>query len=296
MRYPSIIHFEPTDDGIRVEYKKDIPEGEVPDYNLDIWAISYLLNKGLYRDDSMNIIYLDITDVTMALRLHFLSRAAIFKNIQFKVSQSSVVSQRLDDILNNAGRTEKYITYDKSYDFSERGTKNTPESLLEKYICDNMSILFRNEFHRNTTHIRQFPVNMFERVISKQTRVTRKLWLDILTVNTFEQLSVIELKSGKNMPLDLLTQAIDYGIICHLFKSHYGKHWFPDLGGVSQNKIAIYCIAEKFHPAITGNKDYEGIKSVIKRNDYLDIILIQIKVENNMVEGIPITLFDTREL
>lgn len=296
MKYPSTIHFEPTDDGILAKYKQDIAKRKIPKYNLGVWAISYLLNEGLYRDDRANVMYLDIIDVTMALRLSFLSKAALFKNIEFEGHHLDTAIEKADDILNNIGASKKYITYGKEYDFSKRGTKKKAESLLEKDICDNISTLFGNEFLAPAPLIRQFPANIFKRVISKDTRVTRKFWIDALTVNSFSQLSVIELKAGGNAPLDLLIQAIDYGIVCHLFKSHYADCWFSEMGGVNQNKIAIYCVAEKFHPAIIGNKDFIGIKSVIQRNDFFDIILIKINVKNNNVEGTPTILFDTRKL
>jgi len=296
MIYPSNVLFEPTDDGIRVRYKRPLAEGIIPKFNLDVWGIGYLLNAGLYHDDRTNVVHLDVIDVTMALRLHFLSKADLFRNIQFEVYQSDEIRFKVEDILDNVGKTKKYVTYDKGSDFSIRGTGETLESKVEKNLCENISLLSGSEFPASAPLIRQFPPNIFERERSEATRVTRKLWIDILTVDKVNQLSVIELKVSDNIPLDLLIQAIDYGVFCHLFKQHISECWFRGIEGVSKNKIAIYCMAEKFHPAITGDKNYTGLTSLIQRNDFFDIILMQIEVENAKVVGTPQILFDTRTI
>ena len=148
-----------------------------------------------------------------------------------------------------------------------------------------MSGVFETEFTGSNKVIRQFPANIFKETISEKTRITRKFWIDILSVNKFNQLSVIELKAGSNCPLDILIQAIDYGIYCRLFKEHLAKHFFEDCDPekIVESKVAIYCVAEKFHPGLMGCNGIKGIMPLILKNDLFDLILFEIKIKPDVV-------------
>ena len=278
--HPRALKFIRTQSGIRVKYPATIIKKRSP----DIWALKYLLDKGLYNFKGKNTITLAKTDPTMALRLHFMPK--IFAGATFVTKEDP--KQLAKDIIRNVNK--QYKTYER--DFKERGTKPYPESLLETNICNTLDKCFGNEFPKSSYRIRQFPANIFKGQINKKTRVTRKFWIDILTINSAGQLSVLELKAGGNASLDLLAQAIDYGVFCHIFKEHIGKYWFPGMDKLRKNKVAIYCIAEKFHPALIDDK---GIKSLIRPNDFMEIVFIQIEVKNNKVSSYQ-TLFDTRKL
>lgn len=288
MKYPSKINFKKVTDGICVCYK----DSSKVEYNLDIWAISYLLNEELYNNSKENIIHLDAIDIntprglTMGLRLYFLSKYQFFKKISFDIKNADEIKEKVEDIGNHSGnKYSKYITYSDPKEFSSRGTKPLPESRLEKYISEHMSNVFETEFSASVDPLRQFPANIFREKISKENRVTQKFWIDILTVNKFNQLSVIELKAGSNYPLDILIQAIDYGIYCRLFKEHIAKSFFKNCNTeeIVKNKIAIYCVAEKFHPGLMGNNEIKGIVHLIQKNDLFDLILAQIEIKTNKV-------------
>ncbi|MCX5633428.1 MAG: hypothetical protein NTW93_07135 [Phycisphaerae bacterium] len=293
MKYPSEINFKKEKDGICVSYKDN---SEVK-YSLDIWAISYLLNKGLYGVHKENVIHLDVIDInkpmwlTMGLRIYFLSKFQIFKNISFDIKNVDEINAKVEDIVKNVGKTDKYITYSDPEDFLSRGTKSHPESRLEKYISENLSGVFATEFSGSNKAIRQFPANIFENEINKGARITRKFWIDILAVNNFNQLSVIELKAGANCPLDILIQALDYGIYCHLFKKHIADYFFDKVLLLDKNKIAIYCVAEKFHPGLMGRN---GVLSLILKNKLFDLVLLEIKTKGDKVEGKPVIVYDSR--
>jgi len=278
--YPDGLKFAQTQSGIKVEYPATIIKKRSP----DIWAIKYLLDKGLYNFRGENVITLGKTDTTMALRLHFLPK--IFPGTAFMFKND--IGFPPEDIVCDIGK--RYKTYEG--EFPKRGTKKYPESVLETNIWNNLNTCFGKEFPRAGYGIRQFPANIFDVHISGKTRITRKFWIDILTVNASNQLSVLELKAGGNASLDLLAQAIDYGVFCHLFKKHIAKCWFDDTDDLSRNKVAIYCVAENFHPALI---DERGIKSLIRPNDIMDIIFIQVEVKTNKVESYKV-LFDTRRL
>jgi len=278
--YPGELKFTQTPSGAKVEYPAAIIKKRSP----DIWALKYLLDQELYSSKGKNTITLGKTDPTMALRLHFMPK--IFSSVAFTAKDDFELQAK--EIINNINK--KYKTYE--HDFEKRGTKPYPESLLETNIWDTLNTCFGNEFPKSGYGIRQFPANIFDSKINEKTRVTRKFWIDILTVNIANQLAVLELKAGGNASLDLLAQAIDYGIFCHLFKEHIAKCWFPEISTLSKNKVAVYCIAEEFHPALIDNK---GIKSLIRPNDFMDIVFIQTEVKNNKISNYKI-LFDTRKL
>ena len=261
MKYPSAIKFAENKDGIKVGYKKDSK------YNLDIWAISYILNKNIFKNNSIKTIQLDSIDGTMILRIYFLQK--LFRGFKFLPD----VNVKAEDILEKI-KKKKYITYPHDYKFPKRGTKNEQESMPEAGIFKNLSKCFNDEFKKDEHGLRQFPANIFEGKVEKTKRISRKFWIDILTVNKNNQLSVIELKVGNNAPLDLFIQAIDYGVFAYLFREHISKYPFINNKRITNRKVAIYIVAEKFHPAIIGKK---GVAREIRKNPLFDIHLIQIK-------------------
>jgi hypothetical protein len=283
MKYPSEINFKKEKDGICVCYKDN---SEVK-YSLDIWAISYLLNEKLYQDRKENIVHLPVTDRTMALRIFFLQH--LFKNIVFDVANAGDFKE-IEDIVHDNGK--KYITY--STGFPPRGKRKTKEALIEQYLSEDLSRLSETEFAGSNKPMTQFPANIFEEQISKKNRVTRKFWIDILSVNNFNQLSVIELKTGANCPLDILMQAIDYGIYCHLFKEHIADSFFGGVPLLGKNKIAIYCVVERFHPGLVGRDDIKGILPLLQQNDLFDLILFEIRTTSGKIEGKPVIVYDSR--
>ncbi len=271
MQYPSSLQFTKTKNGIRVEHIKDSK------YNSEIWAMSYLMNEGMAQDGVVNTIKVNVKEPSKILRLYFLPK--IFSGFNF----SPDVTTRAEEIIIKIKKKE-YITYGHDYTFKDRGTKDKLESLLEEYIFNNLSGCLCKEFKVNGIGIRQFPANFFDGVIEESTRIGKKFWVDILTVNELNQLSVIELKSGPNVPLDLFIQAIDYGIFAHLFKEHIADYPFIRNKDILANKVAIYLVAERFHPAIIGDEKTSGVVSRLKDNELFDIHLMQFEKEGCKVK------------
>jgi len=294
MKYPSEINFRVVDDGIRVEYTKQKIKYK---YNLDVWAICYLLNQALYKENNgHNNIHIPADRNTTALRLYFLKQTNLFRRISWEIQYNNGTEQGLKEIL---GGIEKgrHITYDRM--LSPRGTKAHPESLLERWLSEDLSRLSECDFD-NSMCIRQFPANIFEGEISSKSRVTDKFWIDILAINKQQQLSVIELKSETNTPLDIFSQGLDYAVYCHLFKSHlkcrFENHSSEISGNLQANKIAVYLVAENFHPALIGSNKVIGINSLITKNALFDFIFVKIKVGNHKLIEKPDIIFDTRKL
>ncbi len=283
MKYPLSIEFIGREGKLNVSYNK------TSKYNLDIWAISYLLNENKFMSGGTNVVQLDLRDLTMSLRSYFLPK--IIKNLEFSPDVTARATKIIDEI-----KSGRYITYENDYSFKRRGTKVTKESKLEKNIFENLSKYFKEEFNSDEKGIRQFPANMFDGSVSEKNRISRKFWIDILTVNRDNQLSVLELKAGGNAPLDLFIQAIDYGIFCYLFKDHIASYPFINNKQIINKKVAVYMIAENFHPAIIGGKNHKGIIPLIQKNEFLDVILMEIKEKNGRIEVAQRYPLDTRQL
>ncbi len=272
MHYPSSLQLNKIKDGIKVKRIKNSK------YSPDIWAMSYLLNESIAQGCLGQAIHLNVTEPTEILRLYFLPK--IFSGYSFLPD----VTKKAEKIISKIKKKE-YVTYGHDYIFKNRGTKDKQESLLEDYIFNNLSQCFCGAFKADKIGIRQYPANFFRGSVKESNRVGRKFWVDILTVNKLNQLSVIELKAGHNVPLDLFIQAIDYGIFAHLFKEHIADSSFINNRNILDNKVAVYLVAERFHPAIVGDKKTQGITSRLKDNKFFDIHLIQFEKEGNVMKG-----------
>jgi len=284
MEYPAGITFSKRDDGVWASY-----DGVVTENSLDIWAIIYLLNENFFSTDKPNIIHLEAANITVGLRLYFL--ADVFKNIAFD-PKKGIVREKVEDLLNNIGA--KYLTYDDKDDsLSYYKAKPHSESLVEENILQNLPRLFKNEFSESARLIRQFPAHIFEGKISEVTQVAERLWINALTVNKLGQLSIIDLEAEGNYSADALVRAIDYAIFCHFFKERVAKYWPDKSGEIIKNKIAIYCIAKKFHYPLGGKK---GVKSLIIKNTLCDIIFIELKVKDHNLINKTECIFNTRKL
>jgi hypothetical protein len=268
--YPSKLRFDIKDSTLSV-----YSAGETK-YNPDIWSIKYLFDKGMGNVSAKVYINSEISK-TMALRMYFLKY--LFPNIEFHDANDDRYITDAKEIISNIGT--KYVTYDsKDHPLDDRGTKNKPESLIEKELTDNLS-QYISDFPSGAEVKRQFPANIFENSINEDSRRTDKLWIDMVSINNAGELSPIELKVGGNIPLDLFAQGLDYGIYCHLFKEHIGNNWFKRHGSIVQNKVTIYYVGEKFHPALVGRDEEKGINSLIRKNALFNIVFVEIELDKN---------------
>jgi len=268
--YPSKLEFELNGSVLSVSFDSKTQ------YNPDIWSIKYLFDKGR-GNVSVKVCINGEISKTMALRMYFLKD--LFPNIEFHDANDDRYIADAKEIISNIGT--KYVTYNsKDHPLDGRGTKEKPESLIEKELADNLSRHI-SDFPAGAKPIRQFPANIFRNSISEKAKVTDKLWIDMVSVNNVGELSPIELKVGGNIPLDLFAQGLDYGIYCHLFKEHIGNNWFKGHSNISQNKVTIYYVGEKFHPALVGRYEEKGIVSLIKKDTPLDIVFVKITVDKN---------------
>lgn len=259
-------------------------------YNLDLWSIKFLFDN--HRgSEPFRVCINDTISKTMALRMYFLKY--LFPYSEFHDANGDKYITDAEEIISNIGI--KYVTYKSSdYAFDNRGTKEKLESQIEGILADNLSP-YVPDFSARAKVIRQFPANIFKNTITEENRISDKLWIDMVSVNDAGELSPIELKVGGNIPLDLFAQGLDYGIYCHLFKEHIGNNWFKRHGSIAQNKVTIYYVGEKFHPALVGRDEEKGIVSLIRKNKLFDIVFVKIAVDKNgpRITGTEV-IFDTR--
>ena len=283
---PSQLNFSSDGDRLCVRASGDTK------YNPDLWGIKHLFDKRLHSNNAEICVNGTISN-SLALRMYFLRY--LFPDVKFHDDYGNKFSADAAEIISNAG--SKYITYSSDgHLFDDRGTKDKLESLIENELVGNLS-RYVSDFVDGAKVIRQFPANIFRDCISENSRVTDKLWIDMVGVNQAGELSPIELKVGGNIPLDLFAQGLDYGIYCHLFKKHIKDHWFKDCTVPTKNKITIYYIGEEFHPALVGRGEEKGIISLIKRNELFNIVFVKITVDKKRrcIVGKSEVIFDTRK-
>ena len=283
--YPSALIFDPKGDTLNVRFPKDTK------YCPDLWSIKYLFDQG--RGNTLTKVCIEgAISKTMALRMHHLEH--LFPNVEFHDARHDKYIQDAEEIIRNVGT--KYIAYKASdHALDDRGTKEKLESQIENELANNLSKhIF--DFSTGAPVKRQFPANIFEKTINKNNRRTDKLWIDMVSVNSTQELSPIELKVGGNIPLDLFAQGLDYGIYCYLFRQHIKDQWFPEYSVTKQDKVAIYYVGEEFHPALVGRDGEKGINSLIRKNKLFNIVFVKISVDK---KGHHITssdvIFDTRD-
>ena len=283
--YPSNLRFALKDSTLSVYFPSRTK------YSPDLWSIKYFFDKGM-GNVSVRVCINGEISKTMALRMYFLKD--LFPDIEFHDADDDKYIADAEEIIKNI--STRYITYKSSdYKFNNRGTKDKLESRIEKELADNLS-RYISDFPAGTNVIRQFPANIFMNKISKKSRITDKLLIDMVSVNDTGELSPIELKVGGNIPLDLFAQGFDYGIYCHLFKEHIGDNWFNGHSSIAQNKVTIYYVGEKFHPSLVGRGEEKGIISLIRKNRFIDIVFVKITVDkNNQHIACPEVIFDTRK-
>jgi len=283
--YPSKLSFALKGDSLHVH-----SSGETQ-YNPDLWGIKYLFDHGL--PDKLAKLYVNgAISNTTALRMFFLKH--LFPNIEFHDAENDKFSTIAEEIIKNAGT--KYITYaSNEYPLNNRGTKDKLESCIEKELADNLSRHIP-DFSTRAKVVRQFPANIFRNHISENSRITDKLWIDMVSMNSLGELSPIELKVSGNIPLDLFAQGLDYGIYCHLFKKHIKDNWFNERIGPKKDKITIYYIGEEFHPALVGRDEENGIISLVRNNEFFNIVFVKITVDKKRqcITGKSEVIFDAR--
>jgi hypothetical protein len=104
---------------------------------------------------------------------------------------------------------------------------------------------------KNIDILREFPTGVFDKKIGKDSRIMMTDYVDLVSLNKYGRLSVIELKVDDNAPLELISQTLDYALFfsCYtdqLLKTGTIKEKLKD--SIRKEGIDCYAVANHFHP------------------------------------------------
>lgn len=96
--------------------------------------------------------------------------------------------------------------------------------------------------------IREFPTGAFQNTISKETRLTPTEYVDIITLNKWQRLAVIELKLD-DPKLEVLSQLLDYALFFRCYLERLMPLLISKLGREPANApFSCYVVNNHFHP------------------------------------------------
>jgi hypothetical protein len=94
----------------------------------------------------------------------------------------------------------------------------------------------------NLQLIREFPTGVFDSRISNETRLQNTFYIDIVTLNKYKELSIIELKLD-DPKLEVISQILDYALFFRRYLNQLKKLLFDFKG----NKINCYFVNNRYH-------------------------------------------------
>jgi hypothetical protein len=121
---------------------------------------------------------------------------------------------------------------------------------------DRLAILgehFLNVKSKNLEILREFPTGVFDKKIKENSRIMMTDYVDLVSINKFGRLSVIELKVDDNALLELISQVLDYALFfsCYsgrLLKTGTIKDTLNN--SIIKEGIDCYAAANYFHPKL----------------------------------------------
>ena len=100
--------------------------------------------------------------------------------------------------------------------------------------------------------LREYPTGVFDKKVSDETRILMRDSVDFVSINKTGCLSVIELKSDINAPIELISQILDYALFFACYKDQLLKtaNFKPFVAKIRKEEIACYVVANLFHQRI----------------------------------------------
>jgi hypothetical protein len=114
--------------------------------------------------------------------------------------------------------------------------------------------------------LREFPTGVFDGKISKDTKIMSTEFVDIITLNKWGNLAVIELKLD-NPELEVISQILDYGLYFSCYRDQLVK--MPaisdtfDTVKIKKADIMCYVVNNHFHPRFDDILEFYSIKPKI---------------------------------
>lgn len=140
------------------------------------------------------------------------------------------------------------------------GRKDTAADKANERTNERLAVLGEDFFNLKRGRIpilREFPTGVFKNKISEGTnRILPTEFIDIVTLNKYGNLSIIELKLNDS-ELGVISQLLDYALFFRRYKykllEDLKKHKFKNLG---DKPIVCYVANNHFHPKFDGILQY----------------------------------------
>jgi hypothetical protein len=108
--------------------------------------------------------------------------------------------------------------------------------------------------------IREFPTGVYNEEVSKNTRILSNNFVDIVSLNKWEKIAIIELKLD-DTKIEVISQILDYA----LFMKCYYAQIIPLLNNhgfkINPKEFVCYFASNKFHPKLDNILNYYSTKN-----------------------------------
>jgi hypothetical protein len=194
-------------------------------------------------------------------RVSYLNAVNLNFNISLQAGEENLSLNNLDELLEPSKDEIVRMDYNERHD-QDRGEKL--EKDLQRFLfgleldrsqhrMDRMSLLgedFYSSKGKECGVDREFPTGVYRGAIAEKNRVLPTEYVDLIAINRFGHLSVIELKiDDKN--LESISQLLDYALFFRTYKEELVPVIKQRLGYAREirvDPIMCYLVNNKFHP------------------------------------------------
>lgn len=257
------------------------PKVKSPLRQVDPWALAYMKDRELKNSGAINNIIFQISSwagqsqeiESFMRRVSFLS---VVNGIRITVRIDGM-ERRLYDLraLVSRGPEETIRNYESirprdDADKPGRIEKDFQTFLfgkgLDRQVRSNERLAVLGEdFYKlekkNYRIIREFPTGAFNGKISETDRILPTDYIDIVTLNKYGELALIELKLN-DPKLEVISQILDYALFFRCYFDRLAPYLHREFEGkIRSKKIVAYIANNHFHPMFGSIRDfYRGEK------------------------------------
>ncbi len=240
---------------------------------LDLWGAAWALN----RQEAPGVV--DVRPPralsrarlrTLVLRMDALQEC--LEGIEFRLDGTTRFRQEADEIRRDI-RSGLLFTFDRTnLHRGARSAKPAAPAGVQAHVVQHGKKFLQGALpHR---FLLQFPAQVFKTSLADQNRATTRFWIDLLGADKEGRLSVILTDAPGPVSLDVFAEGLDGAIFCREFRSHVARNWLPE---VTSERIAMYLVSDRFHPALQANGDApQALTRRLRASDWLDVILVQV--------------------
>ncbi len=122
---------------------------------------------------------------------------------------------------------------------------------IEDYTNERLAIFGEDFFDLKGKRIkiwREFPTGAFNNKINSDNRILATEYIDIVTLNKWKELSIIELKIN-DVKLEVISQSLNYALFIAAYWKQLKENFFADGVGYKKDSLDFICyiVSNKFH-------------------------------------------------